>query len=100
MNETTNCCVLTACIAELESMRYTPAGIPALNLVVEHVSSIQSAGQEQQVKATLKAKAFGSIAERLAGQAIGSIWKFSGHLASPRNGKQVFLHIQDIAASP
>jgi primosomal replication protein N len=52
------------------------------------------------VKATLKAKAFGSIAERLAGQAIGSIWKFSGHLASPRNGKQVFLHIQDIAASP
>jgi primosomal replication protein N len=100
VSETVNCCVLTACIAELESMRYTPAGIPALNLILEHASSIEITGQAQQVKAKLKAKAFGSLAERLAGQAIGSIWKFSGHLASPRNGKQVYLHIQDIAASP
>ena len=100
MGEDVNCCVLTACIAELESMRYTPAGIPALGLVIAHASSLQVAGQEQQVKATLKAKAFGALAERLAGQAIGSTWKFSGHLASPRNGKQVYLHIQDIAASP
>ena len=98
MSETVNSCVLTACIVELDSMRYTPAGIPALNLVLEHVSTIQVTGQAQQVKALLKAKAFGSLAERLAGQALGSIWKFSGHLASPRNGKQVYLHIQDIAA--
>ncbi len=98
MIEATNCCVLTACIAELEGLRYTPAGIPALNLKLEHASSIQVSGQEQQVKAAMKAKAFGTLAERLAVQAIGSVWKFTGHLASPRNGKQVYLHIQDISA--
>ena len=98
MSEATNCCVLTACIAELEGLRYTPAGIPALNLKLEHASSIQVSGQEQQVKASMKAKAFGTLAERLAVQAVGSVWKFTGHLASPRNGKQVYLHIQDIAA--
>jgi primosomal replication protein N len=70
------------------------------NLILEHASSIEITGQAQQVKAITESKAFGSLAERLAGQAIGSIWKFSGHLASPRNGKQVYLHIQDIAASP
>lgn len=99
MGETVNHCILTACIAELESLRYTPAGVPALNLVLEHGSSIEMAGQAQQVKAVVKAKAFGSIAERLAGQAIGSIWKFSGFLASSRNGKQVHLQIQDITAA-
>ncbi len=98
MSEAINCCVLTACIAELESLRYTPAGIPALNLKLEHASSLQVAGQEQQVKAALKAKAFGTLAERLAVQAVGSVWKFTGHLESPRSGKQVYLHIQDIAA--
>jgi len=98
VSEAVNRCALTACIAELESLRYTPAGIPALNLKLEHASSIQEAGQEQQVKAVMKAKAFGSLAERLAGQAVGSAWKFTGYLASPRNGKQVYLHIQDISA--
>jgi hypothetical protein len=47
---------LTACIAELESMRYTPAGIPALNLILEHASSIEITGQAQQVKAITESK--------------------------------------------
>jgi primosomal replication protein N len=59
VSEAVNCCVLTACIAELESMRYTPAGIPALNLILEHASSVEEAGQAQQVKAALKAVALG-----------------------------------------
>ncbi len=100
MEQAVNRCSLTACIAELESMRYTPAGLPALGLVIEHASDVQVDGQTQRVKAIMKAKAFGTVAERLAVQAIGSTWTFTGHLASPRNGKQVYLHIQDIAATP
>jgi primosomal replication protein N len=99
VSESVNSCVLTACIAELESLRYTPAGIPALSLKLEHASSIQAAGQGQLVKAVLKAKAFGTLAERLAVQAVGSVWQFTGYLASPRSGKQVYLHIQDISAN-
>ena len=80
-------------------LRYTPAGIPALNLKLEHTSSVTEAGQERQVKAAMKAVAFGTLAERLAKQAIGSVWKFSGYLASPRSGKQVHLYIQEFSAT-
>ena len=91
----TNQLVLTACIAELDALRYTPAGLPALNMKLEHESNIQEAGQLRQVNAALKAVAFGSMAERLAKQVIGSTWKFNGFLATPRNGKHVVFHIQE-----
>ena len=95
MNEAANCLVLTACIAERDALRFTPAGVPALNLKLEHESSIQEAGQARQVKAAVKAVALGTNAERLASQAIGSVWKFTGFLASPRHGKYVVFHIQE-----
>ena len=95
MNHVANQLVLTACIAEIDALRYTPAGLPALNIKLEHESEIQEAGQTRQVKATLKAVAFGAMAERLVKQAIGSAWIFSGFLATPRNGKYVVLHIQE-----
>ena len=95
MSEAANLLVLKASIVELEALRYTPAGLPALNLRLEHESDVQEAGQTRQVKAALKAVAFSAIAERLAKQAPGSIWKFSGFLATPRNGKHVVFHIQE-----
>ena len=76
-------------------MRYTPAGIPALNLKLEHASSVSEAGQARQVKAALKAVALGAMAERLAQQAPGTTWKFSGFLATPSKARTVVFHIQD-----
>ena len=95
MSEPANCFVLTACIAELEALRYTPAGVPALNLKLEHASSVIESGQARQIKAVAKAVALGTMAERLAKQAIGSVWKFSGFVATPRNGKYIVFHIQE-----
>lgn len=92
-----NTLVLGACIAEAETMRYTPAGLPALNLLLEHASEVQEAGQTRQVKASIKAVAFGSVAERLVKQAIGSVWKFNGFLSTPRNGKHLVFHIQEFS---
>ena len=97
MSNVSNCLLLTACIAELDAMRYTPAGVPALNLKLEHSSSVVESGQAREIKAAIKALAFGSLAERLARQAIGSIWRFSGFVASPRNGKNVVFHIQEFS---
>ncbi len=76
-------------------MRYTPAGLPALDLRLEHESSVEEAGQTRQVKTAIKAVALGALAERLGVQPIGSLWRFSGFLATPRNGKLVVLHIQE-----
>jgi primosomal replication protein N len=87
--------VLTACIVELDALRYTPAGLPALNIRLEHESELQEAGQARQVKAAIKAVAFGAMAERLAKQAIGSTWRFNGFLATPRNGRHVVFHVQE-----
>ena len=100
MNEAANCLVLTACIAERDALRFTPAGVPALNLKLEHESSIQEAGQARLVKAAVKAVALGTNAERLASQAVGSVWRFTGFLASPRHGKYVVFHVQDFLQEP
>ena len=88
--------VLTACIDELKVLRYTPAGLPALDLRLLHESSQMEAGSARKVSAAVKAVAFGALAERMARQAPGSIWKFRGFLATPRNSKTVVLHIQDV----
>ncbi|MDT7515283.1 primosomal replication protein N [Rhodoferax mekongensis] len=90
-----NSLVLGACIAEVETMRYTPAGLPALNLRLEHESVVQEAGSGRTVKVVVKAVAFGTLAERLAKQAIGSVWNFTGFLANARQGKSVVFHIQE-----
>ncbi|VTU31292.1 primosomal replication protein N [Variovorax sp. RA8] len=87
--------VLTACVAELGALRFTPAGLPAIDLRLEHESTMTEAAQPRQVRAALKAVAFGAVAERLARQALGSLWRFQGFLATPRNGKHPVLHIQD-----
>ena len=87
---------LTACIAEAQALRFTPAGLPAIELRLEHRSEQQEAGQPREVKAAMKAVAFGAMAERLARQPLGSQWCFSGFLATPRNGKYAVLHVQDI----
>ena len=87
---------MTACIAEAESLRYTPAGLPVINLRLEHESQQTEAGHPRAVKAAIKAVAFGAMAERLARQNIGSLWTVSGFLANRRNGKNAVLHIQDI----
>ena len=87
---------LTACIAEATALRFTPAGVPAIELRLEHGSRQMEAGQMREVNAVLKAVAFGAMAERLARQPIGSLWRFTGFLATPRNGKHPVLHVQDI----
>jgi primosomal replication protein N len=86
---------LKACIAEQSPLRYTPAGLPALDLILEHTSEVQEAGQMRKVQLKLRALAIGSLAERLVKQAVGSVWTFSGFLATPRQGKSVVLHVQD-----
>jgi primosomal replication protein N len=76
-------------------MRYTPAGLPALNFLLEHESQVLEMGVPRTVKLVVKAVAFGTVAERLAKQALGSVWKFNGFLANTRQGKAVVFHVQE-----
>jgi len=87
---------LYAHLAEAQPLRYTPAGLPALDMWLEHASRQSDSGQEREVKLRLKAIAFGALAERIGRQNLGSPWRFSGFLATGRGGKSVVFHIQDM----
>jgi primosomal replication protein N len=76
-------------------LRYTPAGLPALDLRLEHESQQIDASLERTVRLSLKALAIGLAAERLSTQMLGSQWNFSGFLSTPKNGKTITLHIQE-----
>ena len=87
---------LTACIAELSPLRYTPAGLPATNFVLEHESEVVEAGTTRQVKLTIKAVAFGTLAEQTGRLTLGQAFRFKGFLISARTNKSVIFHIQEL----
>ena len=87
--------ILTACIVEVSTLRYTPAGLPALNFTLDHESQVQEAGSTRQVKVSIKALAVGALAESIGKQVIGSIWRFTGFLGAARQGKNIVFHIQE-----
>ena len=91
--------VLTACLVEVSPLRYTPAGLPALNFSLESETEVQEMGAhlgaKRQVKVNLNAIAIGHLAESIGKQALGSVWKFTGFLGAARQGKNVVFHIQE-----
>ena len=87
--------VLTACLVEVSPLRYTPAGLPALNFSLESDTEVQEMGAKRQVEVSLKALAIGHLAESIGKQALGSVWKFTGFLGAARQGKNVVFHIQE-----
>ena len=100
MNPSHNQFVLTACIAEAQPLRYTPAGIPAANVVLEHESQKLEGGVARQVKLTMRAVAFGALAEQVARLALGQPVRFAGFLMNARTSKSLVFHIQAIAIDP
>ena len=87
---------LTARIAEASPLRYTPFGTPALNLVLEHESEVVEAGLTRQVKLTVRAVAFGALAETSAKAELGKSQLFTGFLINARTSKSIVFHIQEI----
>ncbi len=96
--------IVTAELAEVKALRYTPAGLPALDLELIHHSEVTDQGKPRQVGLQLRALAFGGMAEKLRNQAIGSEWQFSGFMSAaktkPALSKQIVFHIQDFQTVP
>ncbi|MBY0463791.1 MAG: primosomal replication protein N [Burkholderiales bacterium] len=87
---------LSASIVQVYPMRYTPAGIPAMDVLLDHESEVTDTGSQRQIKLSLRAVAFGTLAETLARASLETKWDFTGFLGLSRNGKGVVFHIQDI----
>ncbi len=90
----TNRLTLDATLADRAPLRYTPAGIPALELTLRHASVQPEAGGERKVECELAAVAFADLAMALAKIGTGTAVRCEGFLARRyRTGTSVALHI-------
>jgi len=87
---------LTARIAEASPLRYTPAGVPAINVVLEHESEIIEGGSTRQVKLTVRAVAFAALAVTTSRLELGKLHLMTGFLINARTSKSIVFHIQSI----
>jgi primosomal replication protein N len=92
--------VLSAQLIERGALRYTPAGLPALDLALKHESEVTQDGKPRKVSMEIKARAVGEITQRLAGIEIGSDRGFAGFLGSQRNGRGIVFHVTDVDLAP
>ena len=89
--------VLTATLAERGALRYTPAGLPALDLSLKHESEVSEAGHPRKVFLEVRALAIGEVTDALQAAPLGSRGEFAGFLAAARNGRGLRFHVTAIA---
>jgi primosomal replication protein N len=88
--------LLSGSVLQRGALRYTPAGLPALDLVLQHQSEVEQAGLPRKVSLEIKALAIGDITKALAGLPLGSEARFAGFLASARNGRGWLFHVTEV----
>ena len=88
--------VLQAQVVQRGAMRYTPAGLPALDLSLKHESQVEQDGQPRKVSVEIRARAIGAITQRVLGLELGSTHGFAGFLGSQRNGRGIVFHVTEV----
>ena len=77
-------------------MRYTPAGLPALDVGLRHESELSESGQPRKVSMEMPAVAIGEVTHALAAMALGDAAVFAGFVTSARNGRGLRFHITSV----
>lgn len=89
--------VLTGRIAEMDALRYTPAGLPLMAFRIGHVSEQVEAGFRRRVECEIPAMAMGEPAQAVAGCKAGDSIKAEGFLArKSQHSRQLVLHLNKI----
>ena len=88
--------VLAAQVIERSAMRYTPAGLPALDLKLKHESEVSEDGQPRKVSLEMRAVAIGAITKAANVLALGTPCTFAGFLGATRNGKGLVFHVNEV----
>ena len=82
---------------ELGALRYTPAGLPAVEFKLSHESEQEEAGGRRKVQAQLGAVAFDTLARLMAGAKLGVQARFRGFLAAKgKRSQKLVLHVTNI----
>lgn len=78
-------------------MRYTPAGVPVSEGVLQHSSQQIEADVPRQVECEIAVVALGESARWLEAAPLGGVVKLTGFLAAKsRNSKTPVLHVNSI----
>jgi primosomal replication protein N len=88
--------VLAAELIERAAMRYTPAGLPALDLRLKSETEVSEDGQPRKVSLEIRAVAIGAVTQAAKALALGTPATFAGFLAASRNGKGLVFHVTAI----
>jgi primosomal replication protein N len=88
--------VLTATLVERAALRYTPAGLPALDLSLKHESEVSEDGQPRKVFMEMRAVAIGAVTRGLLAAELGSSGLYAGFITSARNGRGLLFHITSV----
>jgi primosomal replication protein N len=91
--------VLAARLVERGALRYTPAGLPALDFELKHESELSEDGQLRKVSMQIRSVAIGRITQDLAAMVLGGSASFAGFLASARNGRGLLFHVTAVEPS-
>jgi primosomal replication protein N len=87
---------LTAQIQQLGLIRYTPAGLMALDCSLKGESEVIEAGKPRQISLEIKAVGIGEVAKGLQTLGIGKLAVFRGFLTHQRNGRGFIAHVTSI----
>lgn len=89
--------VLSGKILAIDPLRYTPAGIPALNLILGHSSRQVEAGMERDVECEMQLVVLGELAQQTAHCKVEDGIKVQGFLArKSRKSTHLVLHANRI----
>ena len=88
--------VLSASLAARAALRYTPAGLPALDLSLKHESELSEDGQPRKVSMEMRAVAIGAVTRGLLAAELGSTGLYGGFITSARNGRGLLFHITSV----
>ena len=87
---------MTAAIVERGALRFTPAGLPALDLSLKHESEVAQLGTQRRISFEIRARGVGPITELLLGAELGIEHAFEGFIGAQRNGRGIVFHVQSI----
>ena len=86
--------IVTGRLIERTELRYTPAGMPALNFRIGHASEQQEAGRPRNVTLEIDGVALGEVAESLNRAATDAEYRFEGFLAlKSKLSRHPVLHV-------
>jgi primosomal replication protein N len=88
---------LSGRLLELGALRYTPAGVAAVEFKLAHESQQDEAGGRRSIHAEIGAIAFETQARLIATAKLGTNLKLQGFLgAKSKRSKRLVLHVTDI----